>query len=105
MIINKTMKNKKPELCENLSNVYKDIISIKIEMTDSFDSVFKKFYAVMRKYGIKQGERTIVNVNGGGEWCMCKQVLENHICNRLMWQTLLNEPPKDLLVYVKKPKK
>jgi hypothetical protein len=89
----------------DLANIYKDIQNIEIKPTDSFKTSLNKFYAVMRKWGIKQGEwsengRTVVNA----EWNMCWQVFKSHKILALDLWLLLSEPPKDLLAYGKKPK-
>lgn len=96
----------KPDFNKNLGEIYKDIIGIKIDAKDSFKSSMNKFYAVMRKWGIKQGEWTdhgsrVVNT---AEWNMCFQVFKNHKILALDLWLCLNEPPKDLLAYGKKPK-
>jgi hypothetical protein len=99
-------KDKKPEFNQRLDEIYCDIIHIKVKPTDSFESLLKKFYAVMRKWGIKQGtwsdngSRCVNNA----EWNMCYQVFKEHkILSYDLWMCL-NTPPKDLLAYGKKPK-
>ncbi len=95
----------KSTLCQNLGDVYKDINAIKIEATDSFDTLVKKFYAVMTKHGICQG-----NWSGNGrtvatpEWCMCWHNFKSNIEARFDWIYLMSEPPTHLLAYGKKPK-
>lgn len=44
-----------------LGDVYNDLISIKIEMTDSYKTIMDKFYEVMRKHNIKQGTMLLMN--------------------------------------------
>lgn len=91
---------------KNLGNIYKDILNIEVKVTDSFKSLLDKFYDVMRKWGIKQG---IWNEFGGRsinnpEWSMCWEVFKSHkILAFDLWLSM-NQPPKDLLAYGKKPK-
>lgn len=100
------MKTKKPKISQNLQAIYNDINSIKIDIKDSFLSCMQKFYAVMRKWGIKQGTWT---KNGrsvcSAEWNMCFAVFkQNKILALDIW-LVLNEPPSDLLAYGKEPVK
>ena len=100
------MIHERTELLENIDHIYRDIVAIKIDGKDSFNSLLKKFYDVMRKWGICQGTWTD---NGrscnNAEWNMCYTIFQQHINLELTWYGLLNEPPKDLLAYGKEPKK
>lgn len=100
------MKTEKPEFNKNLDKIYKDIIAIEVNLDDSFKTLLSKFYAVMRKWGIKQGTWTSHNSRliNNAEWNMCYQVFRNHKISQFDWQMCLNTPPKDLLAYGKKPK-
>lgn len=96
----------KPDFNKDLNAIYKDILGIKIEINDSFQTSLDKFYKVMRKWGIKQGTW---NENGGRsvctpEWNMCFQVFKEHKISSLDIWLILNTPPKDLLAYGIKPK-
>jgi hypothetical protein len=62
--------------------------------------LFKKFYSIMRKHGIKRG----IKVEGGTqgstpEWVMCKTLFLSMLESELYFQLLLGEPPKDLRHY------
>ena len=100
------MQNEKPQICKDIAAVYKDVNSIKVNINDSFKDLLEKFYKVMRKHGIKQGTWTEngSRLSSNGEWCMCYQVFRVRVDSEWMWFTLLNEPPKDLLAYGKRPK-
>jgi hypothetical protein len=100
------MKTKKNVLRDHLSLMYTDIHRIKILSTDSFLTLQKKFYTVMRKHGLKQGTwsdngRTICNP----EWVLCQQVFDQHVANAFLLRKFLSTPPKDLLAYGPEPKR
>lgn len=106
MKIKNDKKTEKPDFNKNLENIYKDILGIKIKVTDSFQSSLDKFYKVMRKWGIKQGTwsengRTACNA----EWIMCFSVFKQHKILALDIWLCLNNPPKDLLAYGDEPKR
>lgn len=95
----------KNELAQNLGDLYKDIHAIKINKTDSFNTLVKKFYLVMEKHGICQGTwsengRTFANP----EWCMCWHTFKSNVESAFNIMYLLSSPPKKLLAYGKKPK-
>jgi hypothetical protein len=95
----------KSVLTQNLGDVYKDLNAIKIESSDSFDTLAKKFYAVMTKYGICQGNwsengRSVASP----EWCICWHNFMSTVQSRFNWIYLMSQPPKHLLAYGKKPK-
>lgn len=102
---NKTIEHRS-EFVKNLDAIYKDLLAIKINQTDSFKSSMDKFYAVMRKWGICQGTwsgngRAIATA----EWNMCFMVFKAHRNGYMdLWQCI-STPPKDLLAYGKKPEK
>jgi len=85
--------------------VYKDIHAIEINAKDSFETLLEKFYSVMTKWNICQGEwsgngRTLSNP----EWCICWNVYRAKVDTQFMWMSLMAQPPKHLLAYGKKPK-
>lgn len=93
------------QFIKDLNKIYKDLLNIKITKKDSFETSMKKFYAVMRKWGICQGT---YDKNGNGilvnnpEWNMCFNVFwTNHISTFNIWLAL-STPPKDLRAYNKK---
>lgn len=96
----------KQDFTKKLGQVYADILSIEIKESDSFESSMNKFYEVMRKWGICQGEwsengRTI----NTPEWNMCFAVFKNHKIMTLDVFLVLNTPPDDLLAYGDRPVK
>lgn len=98
--------NLSADFVKKLSEIYNDITGIKLNPTDSLITLMNKFYDVMRKHGIKQGNWT---ENGSrtictAEWNFCFNLFKNHkILAYDLW-LILNEPPQDLLAYGPKPK-
>lgn len=98
------MTIEKTDFTKNINNIYNDIIEIEIDENDSFKTSLNKFYDVMRKWGICQG-----NWSGNGrtcctaEWNMCYQVFKTHKILSLDTWLILSEPPEDLLAYGEKP--
>lgn len=96
----------KGNFVDNLGEIYQDILDIKIDSKDSFQSMMNKFYDVMRKWKICQGTwsengRTCNNA----EWNMCFAVFKQHkILAFDIWLALSN-PPEDLRAYGKEPKR
>jgi hypothetical protein len=92
--------------------VSKAIIDMKVNDTDSFASLEKKFFAIMRKYGIKRG---VVATDNNGvsigailnkpilrdtpEWSMCRTVFIELIKTKLTFWLISTEVPKDLRCY------
>jgi hypothetical protein len=101
------MKKDKSSFVNNMGEIYKDIKSIEIDANASLQSHVDKFYKVMRKWGICQGNWT----EGGGrsistpEWCMCFMVFKDHFKAKFDFYFILSTPPKDLLAYGKRPSK
>lgn len=92
---------------EILGDIYKDINAIKIEATDSFDTLVKKFYKVMGKHGICQGtwsENGKGRLTDNPEWCMCWNTFKSNIEAKLTLFYLFSNPPKKLLAYGEQPK-
>ncbi len=92
------------ELSKYLGEVYKDIIGIKVEKKDTIQTLLNRFYEVMTKHGICQGNwsengRTISTA----EWNICWHTFKGHIQTKLMWVGLMSQPPKHLLAYGQKP--
>lgn len=94
---------KKSNKSLDLGKVYQDIMSINITGNDSFKSSLDKFYEVMRKHGICQGEWT---ENGSRrvcnpEWTLCYSAYKQHKILAFDIFECLNTPPDDLLAYNK----
>lgn len=97
----------KPEWIEKMSAVAEDIIKVKITPTMSHDQCMKKFYSIMRKHGIKQGEW---NESGGRitnnfEWTMCYTLFKEVYQGQFLLSDLFGQGiPKDLRAYGLEPK-
>ncbi len=82
----------------DIKKLAKDIIDIKIDSNLSLHMNFKKFYRVMRKYGIKEGTKTQNGVlRNNHEWTMCMSLflrgIDDHI---VMKHSVFGDTPKDL---------
>lgn len=100
------MKKNKSGFVKNLNVIYKELNGIKVEENDTIKMLFDKFYDIMRKWGICQGEwngngRTISNA----EWVICHNVFLNKINSVMTLWGLMNDVPEDLQAYEKKAKK
>lgn len=94
----------KTVLTKNLGKVYNDIHAIKIDKTDSFDTLLKKFYKVMAKHGICQGNWSEKGRKvSTPEWCMCWHTFRSLVNATLNIVGFMSQPPKHLLAYGKKP--
>ena len=71
-------KEKQEEIVRNrdISLIAKDIITMKIKGSDSFDSVMKKFYKIMMKHNIAMGTKDKCGaiLCNNYEWTMCKDL-------------------------------
>ena len=87
----------------SLAKVFLDIQEIKIKKSDSFNTMRRKFYDVMRKHGIKQGTRNkdgqlMVN---NPEWQASEFLFDEQIRSFIALTLCLDcfETPKDLEAY------
>jgi ribosomal protein L44E len=86
--------------------VAKEIINIKIGHNDKLSTLDKRFYRIMRKYGIKEGTAT-ANDKGkfvgrsvaNYEWTMCKELYHSRIHSNITLSAFFNPLPKDLEQY------
>ena len=91
---------KKSETVIAMGVVFHDINAIKVEMTDSFESLMNKFYSIMRKHGICQGTKSDNGVCvSNPEWIMCFETFKMHKILAFDLFLILNEPPVDLIAY------
>ena len=92
------MKNKKE--IKFMAKVAKEIILVEFPNKTTMFQVRKKFYEIMRKYGIKEGTE-----NGNGrsvcnyEWTMCKILFIDTVKSSLQMSFFGFETPKDLEQY------
>lgn len=86
----------------NLPKIFEDINSLKIKPSDSFNSVRRKFFDIMRKHSIKQGTKLpngAIECNNP-EWEACEQLLERKIIDSYTWERCSSfKTPKDLESY------
>lgn len=83
----------------NIGDVTKDIIKIKIEMSDTLESCMSKFFEVMNKHQIKQGTPAFNNNNeevgvtcNNFEWTMCTELFYRRIIGVIEIDMLFNVP-------------
>ena len=88
----------KPEI-EFMHNVGKDIIAIKAENDKTIGELWDEFFAVMRKYGIKQCTKEGNGMLGDNyEWTMCVDLFISSISNTIHLENWFNIP-EDLKCY------
>lgn len=86
----------------DMSAVAKDIIKMKITKKDTFDSLWKKFYTIMRKHGIKHGTLSadgIGTIVANFEWTICRDCFFTRVQDYLQMEDLFREVPRDLRHY------
>lgn len=90
-----------------MRKVSKDIINMFNKETSgklTLEQCYDKFYKIMRKHGITQGEWS---QNGAGrivsnfEWTACMNIFKESIMSWFFWRGLIEEVPKDLMGYGK----
>ena len=96
----------KSTLAQGMGDVLKDLNDITIYHKDSIETLMNKFYAIMRKWGICQGEWTEngSRICANPEWVLCWEYFKNMKILSLDLWLALSTPPKDLLAYGSKPK-
>ena len=90
---------------KDINKIAKDIISIKLDKSDTLEICMNKFFDVMRKYGIKEGTirfdkngKSTGRICDNPEWCICKSLFFRSFENFLELQILFgNCVPEDLL--------
>ena len=92
---------------KTLAAIFGEINAIKLDANTSFKSLQDQFFAIMRKYGIKQGNWS---ANGYGravatpEWSFATAAMHQRISSSLNMFFLLAHVPTDLQAYGKRPK-
>lgn len=83
-----------------LSAVAKDVIAIRVDSGDKLCDLVEKFYGVMRKHGIKQGDpcgnATRMNT---WEWTGAWSLFLRKLLGELEMIYMFNETPRDLRCY------
>lgn len=79
--------------------VAQDIITIQIKRGESLSNIMNKFYAVMRKHGIKQGikvmegKKHVSTTKCNFEWTMSYELFKSTVINNFfVWENLLKCP-------------
>lgn len=96
------MKNKESKIID-MSKVAKDIISMKISSRDSINTIRSKFYKILLKHSIKQGEAhkdeqgEVVSVTRNrSEWVMATELFKMKLTSWIDIQDMLGTIPKKL---------
>ena len=83
--------------------VAKDIIELKFKKTDTLSDCNKKFFAIMKKHGIKQGMpyfndegKEVGTTCDNYEWTICRELFFSRIEDFFVLENLLGNIPKDL---------
>lgn len=69
----------------NISAVAEDIINLKFKPDDTMQSCFDRFYAIMRKHGVKkgtpirQGKKIIGTQVDNFAWTMCRNLFQDQV--------------------------
>ena len=78
--------------------VAKDIIHMKFKSSDTIQGCMKKFYTIMRRYGIKQGTKVGngIQQRSNPEWTICFTLFKNSLTCYFDISDLFDKAPKDL---------
>jgi len=89
---------KKAIISLDIKRIAEDLITMRIEDKDSMEILKKKFYSIMRKYGIKRGTRVRKGViqNNTYEWTICWKLFLDRIISKFETDDIFNGVPKDL---------
>jgi len=85
---------------ELMHSVAKNIIDMEFKNSDTIGTIKRRFYSIMRRHGIKLGERD----NGGitianPEWTMAKRLFASRVADHFTWIGIFEDIPKDLEAY------
>lgn len=93
---------KKSEEINVIRKVAKDLIATKFLTQKEIKKIYKKFYAVMRKHGIKQGTKSTCGEGvtvANPEWTICKELFLSGTQQQLDIEDLFGNVPKDIYYY------
>lgn len=92
------MKDKPPR---RMRAVAKSIIDEKFLSKKDIKKITSKFYAIMRKHGIKKGTRSGKNaiIMANSEWSMCIDLFKAQIDSQLNMALSFDKLPKELEAY------
>ena len=99
----KKAKNLNMEHIQFMNDVARDIILMKFKANDNIKDMYKQFYKIMKKYGIKQGiknEYGDINVNNY-VWSMCEKLFHFQCTDHCDLFNVLNFAPKEIRSYEK----
>lgn len=97
----KKVNNLNMEHIQFMNDVARDIILMKFKANDNIKDMYKQFYKIMKKYGIKQGMK---NENGGivvnnYVWSMCENLFHSQCTDHCVLFNALNSAPKEIRSY------
>lgn len=98
----KKHKKSKPEGHNKfMRSVAEEIIALEFRNSDTIGTIKRRFYSIMRKYGIKEGVRTGKNtrVVANFEWSMAKHLFVSKVTDHFELIGILESIPKDLEAY------
>jgi len=88
----------------DIREVAKDIVGLKFKKTDTLKDCMNKFFAVMKKHGIKQGTpsfndegKEVGRTRDNFEWTICKQMFIKQVESFFELDMLFGNIPKELL--------
>ena len=85
---------------EPMRRVAEDIIMMEFKNSDTVGALKRMFYSVVRKHGIRQGDRTgNARVISNFEWTMAKQLFVSRVTDHLNRIGIFEDIPKDLEAY------
>ena len=92
---------KRPSAVQRLAQ---DLLHLKFEETDTLKACEDKFYALVRKHGIKQGTPSynergeqVGRACNNFEWSMCRMMFIKMLGEFFTFREFLSEVPEDLL--------
>lgn len=94
------MNDFKSESCAILNDVLIDLNAIELG-NKSYNYVLQDFYEIMRKYGIKQGEKDIngIDIKYSPEWLLFLNIMREIYKSNLIFIELMDNIPEDLVSY------
>ncbi len=97
-VLPKRKKNKSGGYNKLMCSLAEEIIRLEIENSDTIGSIKKRFYSIMRKYGIKEGTMAGKNVRlvANPDWVMAKQLFVSEIADHFRRIGIFESIPKDL---------
>lgn len=81
-----------------LSAVAADLIDLKVKPTDSFATLQRQFYRIMRRHGVKQGTKTATGgiLCNNPDWQGAQDIFLARVASTYEWEMTCAKTPKDL---------